>query len=130
MFWRLARRAIAAKSGISEADFKDVGPSREIETERGGTVCPVTASRTSSGVIDQQDESELLPPDVSEVDKWYQNFIVTMGAPPDEAEEPTASQLAALHKKVYVENRAPYCDFSVWTPFERRMRRIQKCRTV
>lgn len=82
-----------------------------------------------SALIDQQDESELLPPDVSEVDKWYQNFIVTMGAPPDEAEEPTASQLAALHKKVYVENRAPYCDFSVWTPFERRMRRIQKCRT-
>ena len=80
-----------------------------------------------SAGFDQQDESELLPPEASEVDKWFQNFILTMGAPPDEAEEPTASQLAALHKKVYIENCAPYCDFSVWTPFERRVSHIQKC---
>lgn len=81
-----------------------------------------------SSLIDQQDESELLPPSASDVDRWYQNYVVTMGAQPDEAEEPTSSQLAALHKKVFVENRAPYCDFSVWTPFERRMSRVQKCR--
>ena len=122
-----------------ETEFKDVGPWRESEGASGDIVRPEPQARTSSGVkervlkmsslIDQQDESELLPPDASEVDKWYQNFKVIMGAPPDEAEEPTASQLAALHKKVYVENRAPYCDFSVWTPFERRMSRIQKRRT-
>jgi hypothetical protein len=51
-----------------------------------------------------------------------------MGSQPDETEEPTASQLAALYKKVYTENRAPYCDFSVWTPLGRRMSQIQKCR--
>jgi len=39
-----------------------------------------------------------------------------------------ASQLAALHKRVFVENRPSYTDFSVWTPFERRMSRVQKCR--
>ena len=136
LVWRLARRVIAFKSGVSETEFKDVGP---CEGASGDIVRPEPQARTSSGVKervlkmstlkDQQDESELLPPDASEVDKWYQNFKVIMGAPPDEAEEPTASQLAALHQKVYVENRAPYCDFSVWTPFERRMSRIQKCRT-
>ena len=36
---------------------------------------------------------------------------------------------AALFKRVYVENRAPYTDFSVWIPYERRMSRVQKCRT-
>ena len=81
-----------------------------------------------SSLIDQQDESELLPPPATEEDKWYQNFIVSMGSQPDEAEEPTSAQLAALHKRVYVENRSPYCDFSVWVPFERRMSRVQKCR--
>ena len=61
-------------------------------------------------------------------DRWFQNYVITMGAQPDETEEPTVSQLAALFKRFYTENRAPYCDFSVWTPFERRMSRIQKCR--
>lgn len=51
-----------------------------------------------------------------------------MGAQPDESEEPTSAQLAALHKRVYLENRSPYTDFSVWLPFERRMSRVQKCR--
>ena len=64
-----------------------------------------------------------------DVDRWYQNYVMVMGSRPDEAEEPTSAQLAALHKRVYIENRAPYTDFSVWTPFERRMSRIQKCRT-
>ena len=79
-------------------------------------------------LIDQHDESELLPPSATEVDKWYQNYIVTMGSQPDESKEPTSSQLAALHKKVYIENRAPFCGFSVWVPYERRMSRVQKCR--
>jgi len=51
-----------------------------------------------NSLIDQQDESELLPPPATEVDKWYQNYIVAMGAQPDETEEPTSAQLAALHK--------------------------------
>jgi hypothetical protein len=139
LVWRLARIEGDSLQVRGETEFKDVDPWRESEGASGDIVRPEPQARTSSGVkkrvlkmstlIDQQDESELLPPDASEVDKWYQNFKVIMGAPPDEAEEPTASQLAALHKKVYVENRAPYCDFSVWTPFERRMSRIQKCRT-
>ena len=51
-----------------------------------------------NSLIDQQDESELLPPPATEVDKWYQKYIVAMGAQPDETEEPTSAQLAALHK--------------------------------
>eukprot|EP00435_Cladocopium_sp_Y103_P072845 s106_g41.t1 len=138
LVWRLARRVIAAQSGVNEIEFVDVDPWMEAK-QTGDTSPPEPGQRQGGGVkervlkmsalIDQQDDSELLPPDATEVDKWYQNFIVTMGSQPDESEEPTPSQLAALHKKVYVENRPPYCDFSVWVPFERRMSRVQKCRT-
>ena len=138
LVWRLARRVVAARSDVSEADFIDVDPWQEVaessrdtapgeQVAKGGSSVKERVLKMSS-LIDQQDESELLPPPATEVDKWYQNFIVSMGSQPDEAEEPTSAQLAALHKRVYVENRSPYCDFSVWVPFERRMSRVQKCR--
>lgn len=138
LVWRMARRVVAAQSNISEAEFVDVDPWMESGEAPGDTVPREQGQRQSTGVkekvlkmnslIDQQDESELLPPPATEVDRWYQNYIVTMGAQPDETEEPTSAQLAALHKRVYIENRSPYCDFSVWVPFERRMSRVQKCR--
>ena len=48
--WRLARRAIAAESGVSELEFKDVDPWREADGDIGDTVRPEQASRPSSGV--------------------------------------------------------------------------------
>eukprot|EP00438_Fugacium_kawagutii_P030045 Skav201341 [mRNA] locus=scaffold1389:342359:347181:+ [translate_table: standard] len=139
LVWRMARRIMAAQSGTDEAQFIDVDP--WVESEGGSTATsePAAPARAqSSGVkervlkmaslIDQSDESELLPPQAQDIDKWFQNFIVLMGSQPDEAEEPTSSQLGALSKKVFEENRPPYTDFSVWTPFERRMARVQKCR--
>ena len=133
------------QSGVDERQFIDIDPWMEAVSEAassvvpGETVRPEHMGRSSgsvkervlkmSSLLDQQDESELLPPGASEVDKWYQNYIMVMGSQPDDAEEPSSAQLAALHKRVYSENRAPYADFSVWTPFERRMSRVQKCRT-
>ena len=124
------------QSGVDERQFIDIDPWMEAVSEAassvvpGDTVRPEHMGRSSgsvkervlkmSSLLDQQDESELLPPAASEVDKWYQNYIMVMGFEPDEAEEPTSAQLAALHKRVYSENRAPYADFSVWTPSERR----------
>ena len=140
LVWRLARRIMAASSGVSETNFVDVDPWLEgQEAQAGSGDPPETSPRPQSSsvkervlkmnsLIDQQDDSELLPPSAADVDKWYQNYIITMGAQPDETEEPTASQLAVLYKKVYTENRPPYTDFSVWTPFERRMSKVQKCR--
>ena len=138
LVWRLARRVIAAQSDVREEDFVDIDTWIEPDNLVGETVRPDNQTRQGGGVkervlkmsnlIDQHDDSELLPPSAAEVDRWFQNYIITMGSQPDETEEPTAAQLAALYKKVFTENRAPYCDFSVWTPFERRMSKIQKCR--
>ena len=78
-------------------------------------------------LVDQADESELLPPTPMQVDTWTQSYINIMGAPPQEEEEPTGAQLAALNKKLEA-GLCPYVDFSVWTPFERRTSRAQKFR--
>ena len=82
-----------------------------------------------ASLIDQADESELLPAAQDKIDAWIQNFVMVMGSQPVETEEPTAAQLAALDKRVYGNLQAPYCDFAVWVPFERRMAKVQKCRT-
>ena len=79
-----------------------------------------------ASLVDQTDESELLPPTPHQVDSWLQAYINIMGAPPQE-EEPTGAQLAALNKKLEA-GLSPYVDFSVWTPFERRTSRSQKFR--
>ena len=140
LVWRLARRALAAQSNVSEEEFIDIDHWLESDNGPGDTARAEPAQRHSSGVkervlkmnslIDQQDDSELLPPAAADVDRWFQNYVITMGAQPDETEEPTASQLAALSKKVFAESRAPYCDFSVWTPSERRMSRSRNVECI
>lgn len=81
-----------------------------------------------ASLIDQADESELLPPTPDQVDAWMQNYVVIMGSHPEESEEPTAAQLAALSKKVYQNLQPPYTDFGIWTPFERKVSKTMKFR--
>ena len=134
----MSRRVMAFRAGMAESEFVDIDlwNPRDIAPP---DIQPRSSSTTSSGVkervlkmaslIDTGDESELLPPKAEEVDRWVQNYIAIMGSPPDDSEEPTGAQLAALAKKVFVENLPPYTDFSVWVPFERRMSKVQRCRT-
>ena len=42
---------------------------------------------------------------------WMQRYVLLMGAPPEEEEEPTEAQLAGLHKRVAILKQAPYVDF-------------------
>ena len=82
-----------------------------------------------NNLIDQQDDSELQLVSNGMVNKWLQAYMTLMGSMPDRAEEPTPAQLSALHKRVTVHDNAPYVDMSIWVPFERRMSKVQKCRT-
>ena len=81
-----------------------------------------------STLIDQGDDSELLPPSTMEINQWAQNYMALMGPFPDESEEPSSSQLAALAKRVFQCDSAPYVDFGVWGPRERKLSRSNKCR--
>lgn len=148
LVWRLCRKVVAAKSGLSEDQFIDIDPWNEPATaasNSGGNGQPGQPSGSMAGsqpaalkerilkmstLVDAQDESELLPPSNEEVNRWTQSYVTIMGALPDPAEEPTAAQLAALAKRTVVHDCAPYTDFSVWTPFARRTMKNQKFRTV
>eukprot|EP00439_Symbiodinium_sp_Y106_P048834 s2768_g6.t1 len=81
-----------------------------------------------ASLVDQTDESELLPPDHATVQTWLQRYTLAMGAAPEEEEEPTEAQLAGLHKRTLILDQAPYVDFAVWVPFGRRALKTQKFR--
>ena len=142
LVWRQCRRAMAAKAGVREEDFVDTDPWDETanvehnsSAEASHSARPATPAVKEkvlkmANLVDQQDESELLPPSNTQVNRWNQNYVTVMGALPDPAEEPTPSQLAALEKRTITNDAAPYVDFSVWLPFERRTGKAQKCRTV
>ena len=49
-----------------------------------------------SNIVDQTDDSETKLPDAVMLNEWAQRYIAVMGAPPQEEEEPTDAQLAAL----------------------------------
>ena len=134
LVWRSARKMVFLKAGGDETQFVDVDP---WEPSGSGTT-PAAARPAQAAVkesvlkmaalVDQTDESELLPPDNAQVQAWLQRYSLLMGGPPEEEEEPTAAQLAGLHKRVVVLKQAPYVDFGVWVPFGRRALKQQKFR--
>ena len=135
---------MAFRANVAEENFVDEDPWTPSEAL---PVAPVGAGTTSTrphpqgssglkqnvlkmqSLIDQCDESELMPPEAKDVNRWWQNYIAVMGAAPEESEEPTNSQVAALAKRVITNNQAPYCDFASWLPFGRRTSKTQKTRT-
>ena len=134
LVWRSCRKALFLKGGGAEADFEDIDP---WEQQSGSTSEPATFTGTNSvkesvlkmaSLVDQTDESELLPPRADEVQAWMQRYVLLMGSPPEEEEEPTEAQLAGLHKRVETLKQAPYVDFGVWLPFGRRALKTQKFR--
>eukprot|EP00435_Cladocopium_sp_Y103_P037004 s2894_g9.t1 len=138
LVWRLSRRVMAYRAGVNELDFVDDDPWQSSEqggdNARPGRPGPQGTSGLKEQVlkmgslIDQSDESELLPPAMDDVNRWFQNYIAVMGAAPDETEEPTSSQVAALAKRTLVNKQAPYVDFGIWVPFGRRMAKAQKAK--
>ena len=101
---------MAFQTGATEAEFQTpVENSRQTSTSSGvkEKVLKMAA------LIDQSDDSELLPPAASDVTTWLQNYHAVMGAMPEEAEEPSPHQLAAVHKRVYKSTRMTH--LPMWT---------------
>eukprot|EP00438_Fugacium_kawagutii_P003145 Skav224992 [mRNA] locus=scaffold373:32709:39847:- [translate_table: standard] len=108
LVWRLSKRVMAFQGGINENDFEDVDPWEDPSSSSGNQA---TVNAGSSGVkdkilkmsnlIDQGDDSELLPPSSGEISKWLQQYLAVMGAMPEESEEPSPNQLAGLAKRVF-----------------------------
>ena len=139
LLWRVSRKTVFLQNGGLEEDFIDVEPWTKPAQGQVAEPAADDGAPKGSGVkehvlkmaslLDQSDESELMPPGREKVQEWVQRYITVMGAPPEEEEEATDAQLAALYKRTIVLKQAPYCDFSVWTPYGRRALRSQKFRT-
>ena len=134
LVWRLAQRVMAFQSGAAETEFQDCDPwtdssSSSAPTKTTGSTPNVKEKVLKmSSLIDQGDDSELLPPTATEINQWSKNYMALMGSFPDESEEPSSNQLAALAKRVFQCDSAPYVDFGVWGPYERKLSRANKCR--
>jgi hypothetical protein len=63
-----------------------------------------------STLIDQSDDSELLPPTPNGVNQWLQNYHAVTEAMPEEVGEPSPNQLVALAKRVFRDDAPPYVD--------------------
>ena len=63
-----------------------------------------------------------------EIEKAYRNHREAVGADPLPDAEPTAAQVTAMMAKVLKRHEAPYADFSVLTPFGRRIQKQSKAR--
>ena len=137
LLWRTCRLWVHFEAGGTYDDFVDVEPWSE---NHGRAAVPDSSSGSRpSGVkekvlkmaslLDQSDESELLPPENSAVRSWNERYVLLMGAPPQEEEEATDFQLAALFRRVYELDQAPYTDFGVWLPFGRRSLKASKYRS-
>ena len=142
LVWRVARKTVFLKNGGNEEDFVDTepwdNPRNQGNQNQGPPAVPDPPTRSSgvkehvlkmASLLDQSDESELVPAPMDKVQEWVQRYVTTMGSTPEEEEEATDAKLAALYKRTVVLKQAPYCDFSVWTPFGRRALWSQKFRT-
>ena len=101
--WRLARRVSAYRSGLTKTEFQDVDTWQEPAAQDPGRQSSSSAGIKEkilkmSALIDQSDDSELVPPTSVEINGWLQNYHAIMGAMPEESEEPSPNQLASFSK--------------------------------
>lgn len=129
MIWRLAR----AKSSLPDVDI--LAPSSpSIAAGASGTVVSVPPAATpkkvkASNVIDQSDESEIKQLTNTELRQFFRNHVEVTGAEPLPDSEPTPDQISALHEKIVIRDEEPYADFSILTPFGRRVQKTLRARS-
>ena len=137
LLWRVARKFVFLQNGGQEEDYVDIEPWTN-PNHSPPAAAPVTTPKTAAvkeqvlkmaSILDQSDESELLPAPTDKLQEWLQRYTSLMGSVPEEEEEPSDAQLAALYRRVVTLGQPPYTDFSVWTPYSRRALRTQKFRT-
>ena len=99
------------------------GPGADTQGAKGGRKVKVAT------VLDPADESEITPITQGEVDDHFAVILRRRGGPAREAAEPTADQIAAMRARVLGHGDAPYADFSILTPFGRRLQKHLRTRS-
>jgi hypothetical protein len=133
MAWRVARQVFKLRDiELSNHDplpenKADVSPPPAIVAQKE-EISAFTRVKCSS-VIDQSDETEIRSLTSGEVARFFQNHIDVVGAEPLEECCPTPEQISALYDKVVIRGEEPYADFSVLTPFGRRVQKLSRMRS-
>ena len=134
LVYQLTKRILHTRSGGNwdqwEAD-NVFGEPRVPSTTTSASSSTVTAERKlkMTHILDQADDGDFtVMPEDTKV-KWAQKFIEITGGWPHEEEEATLEQMSALHRRIYVQQIAPFTDFSVWLPYGQRALRASKFRS-
>ena len=122
--WRVARQA------FQMPDVDPLADPAPATAAQGASQAVVTATPTKkvkfSAVLDQLDETEINTMTQKELDQAYANHTEVTGAEPPSEAKPTPDQIAALKQRVVGRRECPYADFSVLTPFGRRLQKQMK----
>eukprot|EP00971_Amphidinium_carterae_P323075 6420761-Amphidinium_carterae.1 len=82
-----------------------------------------------SMVLDPTDEGEFTVGAPAQITQWFSNYEQLKGGAPMEEHEPTPEQISALNERVVVFGLEPYADFSILTPFGRRIAKLLRHRS-
>jgi len=90
-----------------------------------------TAPRTikASALIDPTDESVIYAASTDQVTQWYLNYKNLKFGDPLIEREPTPDQICAMSTRVIDLGAEPYADFSLLTPYGRRMQKVLRHRS-
>ena len=119
-FRRVCRLRLGLPPTIAEPAVAQTAPCPLQTLATGGVV---TRKIKLSAVIDQSDEGEILPWDPARVRATMAAFKASNdGEDPDEEEDITGDQLAALSHKI-TSGETPTVDFAIWRPHGLRLAR-------
>ena len=127
LMWRVSRQAYQ----LEDLDILAPGALYG-HAAPAAAVVPSPKAASSSGVkrlkvsnfVDQLDDTEVDMASKVEIDEAYRCFREATGADPQPEADPTPEQIAVMRAKVVVNGEAPYGDFSVLTPYGRRVQKI------
>ena len=125
--WRVSRQMF---------QLPDVDPLLvDVAQPMGAAGAPQAATNPSpkkkvkmSGIVDQLDDTEVELLSQAEIEAACRNHREAVGADPLPDADPSSEQITAMIAKVLRRQEAPYADFSVLTPFGRRVQKQSKAR--
>ena len=136
LVYRLARRILHVRGGGDWDQWVDPTPWPETSTTPLATTSPTATIPSAverklkmTQILDQGDDGDFTVEHEGMKAKWFQQYLQTTGGWPPEEEEPSLEQLSALHKRMNVQDIAPFADFAIFVPYGQRALRASKFRT-
>ena len=135
LVYRAAHRYLHLAAGGSTDTWRDPdpwganpasGPTTSTRSSGTSSVSVAEKKVKFSSVLDQGDDTEFVLDETLNKAAFYTKFVQVMGGMPEDLEDPTLEQLAAMIRKVKVMRQPPYVDFAIWLPYAKKHLKSQK----